>query len=170
MFSMKLATPSSTPSAPTHTRGRRAEHPDPATTFTPSRPPGWGSQANHAALALAAACFVAPQLILYPAALISMPAAVFVVSGIAARAAHKTSNRSRLRRWASKHLGVQLGADDALQLLGGGAAAGVRSTLHGDHLHVAAIDAEAPTAPAAAGEPGKGAADDPTVNPVPIVA
>lgn len=164
MFSMKSATPPSTPDAPARTRGRRAELPDPATTFTLSRPPGWGSQVNHAALALSAACFVAPQIILYPAVLISMPAAVFVISRIATKAAHETSDRFRLRRWASKHLGVQLDTDDAIQLLDGGATATHAATLHGHHFHVSAIEAQAPAVSAIKG------ADGAPGNPVPVVA
>lgn len=136
MFSQNAATTPSTPGRLAPNRGRRREQLNPSQAFMPLRPAGWGTQLNHAALAITAAILFAPQIALDPTAIVALAAGAYFTSGAAARIFHRHNNPSRLRHWARKHHGLQITTSDAIALLGGGATATHSAALHGDHLHL----------------------------------
>lgn len=162
MSSENTATESSTHNGRRAEHGRRKERPDSAQTFTPEAPLGWGTQLNYSALTLTAAVFVAPQILLYPAALAALPLAAFFTSGVAARNLNRRANTARLRTWARKHHGLQLSSKEARDLLVGGTTGTHQATLHGTHLHLAPVrePVVAQEVPAIPGIPG---------NPVPAI-
>jgi len=165
MAYMPSKNPANETSAPNPARaphGRRKELPDTTRAFTPAAPLGWGTQLNYAAIILATAAFVAPQILLHPTIFGALPIATYFTSGIAIRRLNRRANLARFRRWARRHHTLRLTTAEARDLLDGGATATHQGTLHGTHLHLTEL-------PVAAAPQEAPAIEAPSGNPVPVI-